>query len=91
MWALRKSGVRFRRLANDDGTLVEHWQSPKLPAWDVPKRYPHERRPRAPEWEPMEHPPAGRGGRKLPSRRPPRLTSWEVPRRDPAEPHQLLK
>jgi hypothetical protein len=51
MWALRKSGVKFRTLANDDGTL-ELWQQPKLPAWEVPKRNPNERRPRAPEWTP---------------------------------------
>jgi hypothetical protein len=51
MWALRKSGVKFRTRANDDGTF-ERWQSPKLPAWEVPKRNPHERRPRAPDWRP---------------------------------------
>jgi len=28
------------------------WRAGKLPAWEVPKRDPHERRPRAPEWEP---------------------------------------
>jgi hypothetical protein len=43
--------VRFRTLPNDNGAL-EHWQSPRLPAWEVPKRDPHERRPRAPNWEP---------------------------------------
>jgi len=53
MWALAKSGVRFRTLINDDGT-IECWQQPELPAWEVPKRDPHERRPRAPEWEPEE-------------------------------------
>jgi hypothetical protein len=51
MWALRKSGVKFRTLTNDNGTL-ELWQQPELQAWEVPKRNPHERRPRAPEWEP---------------------------------------
>ena len=51
MWALRKAGVRFRTLTNDDGT-IEYWQQPKLPPWEVPKRDPNERRPRAPEWEP---------------------------------------
>jgi hypothetical protein len=52
MWALRKSGVKFRTRANDDGT-TERWQQPALPAWEVPKRDPHERRPRAPDyWEP---------------------------------------
>ena len=52
MWALVESGVTFRVLSNDDGRL-ECWRQPKLPAWEeVPKRNPHERRPRAPEWEP---------------------------------------
>ncbi len=51
MWALRKSGVKFRTRANDDGSL-DRWQSPRLPAWEVPKRNPQERRPRAPEWRP---------------------------------------
>ena len=51
MWALAISGVCFRTLTNHDGTL-ERWQQPKLPAWEVPKRDPHERRPRAPDWEP---------------------------------------
>ena len=51
MWALARSGVRFRTLTNDDGSR-ERWQPPRLPAWEVPKRTPHERRPRAPEWEP---------------------------------------
>jgi hypothetical protein len=51
MWALRKSGVKFRARANDDGTL-DRWQSPRLPAWEVPKRDPQERRQRAPQWKP---------------------------------------
>jgi hypothetical protein len=51
MWALRKSGVKFRTIVHEDGT-IECWQQPKLPAWEVPKRNPHERRPRAPDWEP---------------------------------------
>jgi hypothetical protein len=51
MWALAQSGVRFRTLTNDD-SRPECWQQPELPAWEVPKRNPHERRPRAPEWEP---------------------------------------
>src|SRR5262249_28757578 len=53
MWALAKSGVRFRTLINDCGT-VECWQQAQLPAWEGPKRDPHERRPRAPEGEPDE-------------------------------------
>jgi hypothetical protein len=51
MWGLYKSGVPFRTLVHEDGT-IERWQQPKLWAWEVPKRDPHERRPRAPEWEP---------------------------------------
>jgi hypothetical protein len=54
MWALYKSGVPFRTIFHDDGT-IERWQQPKLPAWEVPKRNPHERRPRAPDyWESEE-------------------------------------
>jgi hypothetical protein len=34
MWALRKSGVRFRGIVKDDGT-VERWQQPKLGPWEV--------------------------------------------------------
>jgi hypothetical protein len=46
MWALYGSGVSFRTIVHQDGT------QPELPPWEVPKRNPHERRPRAPEWEP---------------------------------------
>jgi hypothetical protein len=52
VWVLRKSAVPFRTILREDGT-IERWQQPKLPAWEVPKRNPHERRPRAPEWEPQ--------------------------------------
>jgi hypothetical protein len=48
MWALYKSGVRFRTIVHEDGT-IEHWRSPRLPAWEVPRRDPAERRPLAPE------------------------------------------
>jgi hypothetical protein len=51
MWALAQSGVTFRTLVHNDGTL-ERWQPLGLPAWEVPKRNPHERRPRAPDCEP---------------------------------------
>ena len=51
MCLLFEVGVPFRTIVREDGTL-ECWQQPKLPAWEVPKRNPHERRPRAPEWEP---------------------------------------
>src|SRR5262249_21781303 len=51
MWALCKSGVRFRVIVHEDGT-TERW--PRLPAWEMPKRDLHERRPRAPEWDKAE-------------------------------------
>jgi hypothetical protein len=51
MWALAQSGVPLRMIVHEDGT-IERWQQPELPAWEVPKRNPHERRPRAPEWKP---------------------------------------
>jgi hypothetical protein len=51
MWALAQSGVRFREIVHEDGT-IERWQQPELPAREVPKRTPRERRPRAPRWEP---------------------------------------
>jgi hypothetical protein len=50
MWAVAHD-VPFRTIVHEDGT-IERWQQPKLSAWEVPKRNPHERRPRAPEWEP---------------------------------------
>jgi VRR-NUC domain-containing protein len=54
MWALCESGVPFRTVVNEDGT-IERWQQPELAAWEVPKRDPHKRRPRAPDyWEPEE-------------------------------------
>ena len=53
MWALYESGVPFGTIIHEDGTL-ECWQQPELAAWEVPKRNPHERRPRAPDWEPEE-------------------------------------
>jgi hypothetical protein len=52
MWSLYKSGVPFRAIVYEDGT-IKRWQQPKLPAWELPKRDPQERRPRAPDyWEP---------------------------------------
>lgn len=50
MWALHQAGVPFRTIIREDGT-IERWQQPELLAWEVPKRDPAERRPRAPEWE----------------------------------------
>ena len=47
MWALAQSGVPFRTIVHEDGT-IERWQQPELPAWERPKDDPHERRPRAP-------------------------------------------
>jgi hypothetical protein len=40
------------RWARQGGGTIERWQQPKLPAWEVPRRDPPERRPCAPEWEP---------------------------------------
>jgi hypothetical protein len=51
MWCLSRAGVRFRTLVHEDG-MIERWQQPELAAWEVPKRNPHERRPRAPDWKP---------------------------------------
>jgi hypothetical protein len=48
MWALNKSGVRFRVIVNDDGT-TERWRQPRLAPWEVPRRDPAEPRPNAPE------------------------------------------
>ena len=54
MCTLYESGVPFRMIVHEGGT-IECWQQPELPAWEVPKRDPHERRPRAPDyWEPEE-------------------------------------
>ena len=54
MWVLGKLGVPFRTIVYEDGT-TERWRQPELPAWEAPKRNPHERRPRAPDyWEPDE-------------------------------------
>jgi hypothetical protein len=52
MWALAKSGVKFRTLTNADGS-TECWQQPELEPWEIPKRDPRERRPRPPHyWAP---------------------------------------
>ncbi|WP_084801651.1 VRR-NUC domain-containing protein [Bradyrhizobium sp. Ec3.3] len=48
MWALRKSGVRFRVIVHDDGT-TERWRQPRLAPWEVPRRDPAEPRPDAPD------------------------------------------
>ena len=54
MCTLYESGAPFRMIVHEGGT-IECWQPPELPAWEVPKRDPHERRPRAPDyWEPEE-------------------------------------
>jgi hypothetical protein len=45
--ALASMRVRSNWIVYEDGT-IERWQQPELPAWEVPKRNPHERRPRAP-------------------------------------------
>jgi hypothetical protein len=52
MWALRKSGIKFRVIVNDDGS-TETWQQPELEPWEIPKTDPRERRRRPPHyWEP---------------------------------------
>jgi hypothetical protein len=43
MWALAESGVRFREVAHNDGS-VERWEQPDLEPWEIPRRSPHERR-----------------------------------------------
>jgi hypothetical protein len=48
-FAMVRSGVRLRTMANDEGNL-ECWQQPGCVG--VPKRNPHERRPQAPKREP---------------------------------------
>jgi hypothetical protein len=54
MWALYKSGFPFCTIVHDEGA-IDRWRQPKLTTWEVPKRNPHERRPRAPDyWEPDE-------------------------------------
>jgi hypothetical protein len=35
MWALRRSGLKFRTFVNEDGT-IERWRQPKLAPWEVP-------------------------------------------------------
>lgn len=47
MWALAKSGVKFRAFVGEDGS-VERWRQPKLEPWEVPRRDPSERRPMHP-------------------------------------------
>jgi hypothetical protein len=52
MWALAKSGLKFRTLTNPDGS-IETWKQPPLERFEVPKRDPRERRPRPPSyWSP---------------------------------------
>ena len=52
MWAIAKSGVKFRVIVHEDGSL-ESWQQPALEDWERPKTDPRERRPRPPVyWTP---------------------------------------
>jgi hypothetical protein len=44
MWALRKSGVRFRTITRADGT-TERWRQPRLAPWEVPRHDPAEPHP----------------------------------------------
>ena len=48
MCALRKAGVRFRRIVHADGT-VERWKQPRLADWEIWRTDPRERRPAHPE------------------------------------------
>jgi hypothetical protein len=48
MWALRKSGVKFREIVHKDGT-TERWRQPRLAPWEVPRRDRSEPRPQASE------------------------------------------
>jgi hypothetical protein len=45
MWAIAKSGIKFRIIVQEDGSL-ESWQQPPLEPWEIPKTDPRERRPR---------------------------------------------
>jgi hypothetical protein len=47
MWALKRSGVRFRTFVRSDGS-IERWRQPKLAPWEVPRRDPSEPRPMHP-------------------------------------------
>jgi hypothetical protein len=47
MVALRRSGVKFREIAHEDGR-VERWKEPYLALWEIPRRDPSEPRP----WHP---------------------------------------
>jgi hypothetical protein len=47
MWALTKSGVKFREIVREDGS-VERWRQPALAPWEVPRRDPAESRPQHP-------------------------------------------
>jgi VRR-NUC domain len=47
MWALERSGVRFRELVHPDGR-TQRWRQPRLARWEVPRRDPSERRPQHP-------------------------------------------
>jgi hypothetical protein len=39
MWALAVSGVPFRQIEREDGT-VDRWVQPRLEDWEVPRRDP---------------------------------------------------
>jgi hypothetical protein len=47
MWALAESGVKFREIVGEDGT-VQRWEQPKLEDWEQPRRDPSDRRPQHP-------------------------------------------
>jgi hypothetical protein len=48
MWALAKSGVRFREYIDEDGATAR-WRQPRLARWEVPRRDPTEERPQHPD------------------------------------------
>jgi hypothetical protein len=48
MSALTKSGMKFRKIVNEDGT-VEHWKQPRLADWEKPRTDPREKRPLHPQ------------------------------------------
>jgi hypothetical protein len=52
MWAIAKSGVKFRTIVDERG-VIQNWQQPELEPWEIPKTDPRERRPRPPiYWAP---------------------------------------
>jgi hypothetical protein len=82
MWALRKSGVRFRTIVYEDGT-IERWQTPRLPGWEVPRRDPAERRPLHPDVAEQRR----EAMRAYRERQRDRKTARQTPRSPPSDDH----